>query len=99
MALSPVRGAGEALTGGLEYCARGLIQTLGRVWMRVQTYKIRSTEKLVLRPRQEKLLNLLRDHGSMAPSELWKALRISKQGAMGLLRPLLEAGLVEKIGT
>lgn len=98
-ALDAVRGAGEDLTGWLEYCARGLVQTLGRVWMRVQTYNIRSTEKLVLRPRQEKLLNLLRDHGSMAPSELWKALRISKQGAMGLLRPLLEAGLVEKIGT
>lgn len=98
-ALDAVRGAGEDLTGWLEYCARGLVQTLGRVWMRVQTYSIRSTEKLVLRPRQEKLLSLLRDHGSMAPSELWKALRISKQGAMGLLRPLLEAGLVEKIGT
>jgi predicted HTH transcriptional regulator len=53
----------------------------------------------VLRPRQEQLLRLLRDHGSMAPSELWGALRISKQGAMDLLRPLLAAGLVEKIGT
>jgi DNA-binding IclR family transcriptional regulator len=35
----------------------------------------------------------------MAPAELWAALDISKQGAMDLLRPLLEAGLVEKIGT
>jgi DNA-binding IclR family transcriptional regulator len=35
----------------------------------------------------------------MAPAELWDALDISKQGAMDLLRPLLEAGLVEKVGT
>ncbi|MGE3310135.1 MAG: hypothetical protein AB7O66_09215 [Limisphaerales bacterium] len=41
----------------------------------------------------------LAEHGSMAPAGLWAALDISKQGAMDLLRPLLEAGLVEKIGT
>jgi hypothetical protein len=41
---------------------------------------------------------LLRDHGSLASSEIWKVLRVSRQGAMDLLRPLLEAGLVEKIG-
>jgi DNA-binding IclR family transcriptional regulator len=56
-------------------------------------------QKLALRPKQEKLLNLLRDHGSMAPGEIWKALGISRQGAMDLLNPLLAAGLVEKTGT
>jgi predicted HTH transcriptional regulator len=34
----------------------------------------------------------------MAPAEIWAALAISRQGAMDLLRPLLEAGMVEKIG-
>lgn len=52
----------------------------------------------MLRPKQELLLGLLRDHGSMAPSEIWDALSVSRQGAMDLLHPLLEAGLVEKIG-
>jgi Fic family protein len=98
-ALDAVRDDGGDLTGWLEYCAQGLCRTLDRVWTRVQSYQVKSPGKLVLRPRQEKLLRLLRDHGSMAPSELWSALRISKQGAMDLLRPLLAAGLVEKIGT
>ena len=98
-ALDAVRDDGGDLTGWLEYCAQGLCPTLDRVWTRVQSYQVKSTGKLVLRPRQEKLLHLLRDHGSMAPSELWAALRISKQGAMDLLRPLIAAGLVEKIGT
>ena len=98
-ALDAVRDDGGDLTGWLEYCAQGLCRTLDRVWTRVQSYQVKSTGKLVLRPRQEKLLHLLRDHGSMAPSELWAALRISKQGAMDLLRPLISAGLVEKIGT
>ena len=98
-ALDAVRVAGEDLTGWLEYSAEGIRQTLERVWLRVQTYKVKSPEKLVLRPKQEHLLKLLRDHGSMSPAEIWETLAVSKQGAMDLIRPLLEAGLVEKIGT
>ena len=97
-ALDAVRLAGEDLTGWLEYCAEGVRQTLEQVWLRVQTYNVKSPEKLVLRPKQELLLKLLRDHGGMSPAELWAALAVSRQGAMDLLRPLLEEGLVEKIG-
>lgn len=98
-ALDAVRIAGEDLSGWLEYCAEGLRQTLERVWLRVQSFRVTMPEKLVLRPKQEQLLHLLRDHGSMAPAELWKALGVSRQGAMDLLRPLLASGLVEKLGT
>ena len=98
-ALDGVRRSGTDLTGWLEYCAEGLRQTLERTWTRVQSYNVKSQEKLVLRPRQEQLLKLLRDHGSLSPAELWDSLAISRQGAMDLLRPLLEAGLVEKVGS
>lgn len=98
-ALDAVRVAGEDLSGWLEYCAEGLRQTLENVWLRVQSFNVKSPGKLVLRPKQEQLLKLLRDHGSVAPSGIWDALGVSKQGAMDLLRPLLEAGLVEKIGS
>ncbi len=97
-ALDAVRVAGEDLTGWLEYCAEGVRQTLEQVWLRVQTYNVKSPERLVLRPKQELLLRLLRDHGSLAPAEIWAMLAVSRQGAMDLLRPLLEAGLVEKVG-
>jgi Fic family protein len=97
-ALDGVRRAGDDLSAWLEYCATGLRQTLERAWLRIQTFQSGSREKLVLRPRQEQLLRLLRDHGSMAPGEIWKALGVSRQGAMDLLRPLLEASLVEKLG-
>jgi Fic family protein len=96
--LDAVRKAGEDLTGWLEYCAEGLFQTLERAWLRLQTFSVNTSVKLVLRPKQEQLLNLLRDHHSMAPAEIWVALGISRQGAMDLLNPLLEAGLVEKVG-
>jgi Fic family protein len=97
-ALEAVRREGDDLTSWLEYCAAGLRQTLEHVWLRIQSFQLNSPEKLVLRPKQERLLQLLRDHGSMAPTEIWAALEISRQGAMDLLRPLLEAGVVEKVG-
>jgi Fic family protein len=98
-ALTSVRRGGEDLTRWLEYCAEGLRQTLEHVWLRIQAFHLKSPDRLVLRPKQERLLHLLRDHGSMSPPELWAALGVSRQGAMDLLRPLLDAGLVEKIGT
>jgi Fic family protein len=97
-ALEQVHRASEDLTPWLEYCAEGLRQTLERVWLRVQTFQVQSPGRIVLRPRQERLLQLLRDHGTMAPAEIWSALGVSRQGAMDLLRPLMDAGIVEKLG-
>jgi Fic family protein len=97
-ALDAVRKTGEDLSGWIEYCAEGVRQTLENVWLRVQVLEVKSPGKLVLRPNQERLLQLLRDHGRMTPAQIWEAMQISRQGAMGLLRPLLDAGMVEKIG-
>lgn len=65
-ALDAVQQAGQDLTGCFGYCAEGLRQTLERTWTRVQSYDVKSKEKLVPRPRQEQLLKLLRDHGSLS---------------------------------
>lgn len=87
------------LSGWLEYCAEGYEQTLERAWLRLQTLGIASQRKLLIKPKQEQLLLLLRDHGEMAPSEIWDALGVSKQGAMDTINPLLEAGIIEKVGS
>ncbi len=97
-ALDAVRKRGEDLSDWLEYCAEGVRQTLENVWMRVKALEVKSPGKLVLRPKQERLLQLLRDHNRMTPAQIWAAMGISRQGAMNLLRPLLDAGLVEKVG-
>ena len=99
-ALDAVRGQGEDLAAWLEYCAIGLQQTLERVWQRIEQLSASAAgTQLVLRPRQEQLLKLLSESGGKAPAELWASLKVSKQGAMDLLRPLLKAGLVKRIGT
>jgi Fic family protein len=97
-ALDAVRREGDDLTHWLEYCAAGVKQTLERVWQRIQTLQRELPGKLLLRPKQELLLQLLQARGSMTPSEIWAELDVSRQGAMNLLNPLLEAGLIEKIG-
>ncbi len=98
-ALDAVRREGDDLTQWLEYSALGVKQTLERVWQRVQSFPLQSPEKIVLTPRQQQLLQLLRDHNGLTPSELWEALGISRQAAMKLMRPLLDAGIIEKVGT
>lgn len=98
--LGLVQAQGDDLTGWLEYTAEAVLLTLERVWDRIQGLKqAKGSEKVVLLPRQEKLLTLLRDRGSLTPRELWDALGVSKQGAMNLLKPLIKAGLIEKVGT
>ena len=98
-ALQSVRREDDNLTAWLEYTAEGLQQTLERVWQRILEIPAAGRAKLVLRPRQEKLLQLLRAKGSLSPQEIWDGLGVSKQGAIDLLRPLMKAGLIKRIGT
>lgn len=99
-ALQSVRERGGDMSAWLEYVAEGIHRTLDRVWLRIERLKAdRRGTPLLLRPKQERLLNLLRDHQSMTPREIWQALKVSRQGAMDLLHPLLAAGLVRRVGT
>ena len=99
-ALEKVRREGDDLTSWLEYSAEGLRVTLERVWTRIQKLTAHAGKaKLVLRPKQEQLLHLLREHKALAPREIWEAVGVSKQGALDLLRPLIKAGLVKRVGT
>ncbi|MBU0678610.1 MAG: MarR family transcriptional regulator [Verrucomicrobia bacterium] len=45
------------------------------------------------------MLQLLRDRGSLTPREIWAALKVSRQGAMDMINPLIEAGLIIREGT
>jgi Fic family protein len=99
-ALAEVRQRNGDLSGWLEYAAEGLHHAPEQVWTRVQRFAAQAgRKKLVLRPKQEQLLRLLRDRKHMTPQEIWDAVGVSKQGALDLLNPLMKAGLVRRIGT
>lgn len=98
--LAAVTKDGGDLTGWLEYTTEGVRVTLERVWLRAQQFAANfSARKMVLTPKQERLLHLLRERLSLAPSEIWAALEVTKQGAAHILAPLLKAKLVKRIGT
>ena len=99
-AFEKVRKESNDLSSWLEYSAEGLRMTLERVWTRIQKLTAHSGKtKLVLRPKQEQLLHLLREEKALTPREIWDGVGVSKQGALDLLRPLIKAGLVRRIGT
>ncbi len=99
-ALDSVRKQGGNLTGWLEYTAKALDLTLEKVWVRVQRLAAGAgSKKIVLRPKQEQLLQILRDRKSLTPREIWEGIGVSRQGAMDLLNPLIKAGLVRRVGT
>jgi DNA-binding MarR family transcriptional regulator len=53
--------------------------TLERAWIRIQHLLASlGPNKVLLRPRQEQLLRLLKDRGAMTPKELREALCVSK---------------------
>lgn len=97
--LRAVQSNDGQLSPWLEYCADGLKSTLEKVWIRIQHFTAKQGKtKLVLRPKQEQLLQLLRNRGSMSPQEVWTALGISKQGAAKVIAPLLEAKVIQRTG-
>ncbi len=99
-ALDDVREREGDITGFVEFSADAVRWTLERAWLRIQAVGAGSAgARILLRPKQERLLLLLRDRGPMAPREIWSALGVSKQGAIDLLRPLLDSGLVRRAGT
>jgi Fic family protein len=98
--LDLVRKEGDDLTGWLEYTAEVVHLTLERVWERIQRLKGETgAVKMVLTPKQERLLGLLRDQHSLSPREIWEGLGVTKQGAMKIMNPLIKAGLIKRIGT
>jgi Fic family protein len=98
--LAYVRAQGGDLTAWLEYSAEAIRATVEEVWFRIQQFSDKTDgPKIVLRPKQEELLRLLRDRRSLTPQEIRDDIGVSKQGAMDLLNPLLQAGIVRRIGT
>jgi Fic family protein len=97
--LNDVRGRGGDLTCWLEYAAEGIEKTLGSVRERIRLIGMEyEKQRIVLRPKQEKLLRLLNEAESLAPSEIWEKLSITRQGAAKIIKPLLEAGLIRRGG-
>jgi len=86
------------LTGWVEYIAEAVNEALERAWKRIESVNISALGlRLTLTPKQEKLLSLLRE-SSLGIQEIQKALAVTRPGAHHILKPLLAAGLLKRVG-
>ncbi|MFA6583251.1 MAG: Fic family protein [Elusimicrobiaceae bacterium] len=98
-ALHRVQVEGQDVSGWVEYVAETVNETLRRTWQRIET--VRAADKgmhLILTPKQERLLVLLRDT-PRGIQEIQDLLKVTKPGAHYVLKPLLEAGLIKRTGS
>ena len=98
--LRSVQEAGGNLAGWIEYVAAAAVEALGRAWKRVQAIQgnVRPGEELILTPKQEKLLALLRNV-PLSINEIMKELRVTtRAGAHHIIKPLLERGIIVRRG-
>jgi Fic family protein len=97
-ALQRVQVEGENLGGWIEFMAEALLETLERVEKRVQSIGATPGEPISLTYRQEKLLRVLRERGTLGIRDLARALRLTAPGAHYALKPLLARKIVIRKG-
>ncbi len=98
-ALRSVRDRKGDLTNWLEFYLEIVAKSLDRAWKRVISLpKTKELEQLILTPKQEKLLMLLRDSGNLTAREISSILKVTVQGAHFILNPLIKAGIIKRYG-
>jgi len=98
-AIQSVREKKGDLTNWLEFYLETIAESLDRAWKRVISLpKTKELKRLVLTPKQEKLLMLLRDSGHLTAKEISSALKVTVQGAHFILTPLIKAKIVKRYG-
>ena len=84
----------------VEYVAEGLLESVRSMAERLKEKTIGlKGKKLSLTPKQEELLKLLAEDGSMGSARICQKMKINRARVNQLIAPLVKAGLVIKEGT
>jgi len=93
------KSADKDLTPWLEFYLEVVAESLTRAWQRIiRIPKVSNSEQLSLTPKQEKLVNLLKDSGNLNSKDLAQALKITVQGVHFILQPLIKAKIIKRRG-
>ena len=100
-AIRSVQETGGDLTGWIEFVANAVAVALERAWKRIEVIRRESGtsgEALILTPKQERLMTLLR-HSPLGINDIMKELRVkTRAGAHHILKPLIQHNLVARKG-
>lgn len=86
------------LGGWLEFIAESVLETLERIEKRIMAIGTIDKKPISLTVRQEKLLNILREKNQMGIGDIASSLKITVPGAHYVMKPLLQHGLIAKLG-
>ncbi len=100
-AIRSVQETGGDLTGWIEFVADAVVVSLEKAWKRIEVIRgdtAADAEELILTPKQERLLTLLR-HAPLGINDIMKELRVkTRAGAHYIIKPLIEHKLVARKG-
>ncbi len=99
-AIRSVQETGGDLTGWIEFVADAVAVAFERAWKRVEAIRGENAagEALILTPKQERLLTLLR-HSPLGINDIMKELRVTtRAGAHHIIKPLVLHKLVARKG-
>ncbi len=95
-----IREGGDNLTSWLEYVSEGILETLRKTQLRIQSIRVKKpAAKIILNLKQERILQILAEMPRVGGGELTRSLNITRSHLSKLMRPLLEAGLIAKEGS
>lgn len=96
--LQRVQVEGQDMGGWIEFMAETVLETLERVASKIMAWGPLVQKPLSLTVRQERLLQILRERGEQNIRDIAHALHVTVPGAHYILKPLIEAGLVNRLG-
>ena len=98
--IQAVRKNGDDLTSWLEYVSEAVLETLRKTQLRIQPLRSKHIKgRIVLTPKQERVLQILAQSPRLGGGELARSLRITRSHLSKVLKPLLSAALVAKEGS
>jgi len=98
-ALQTVSQENGDLTHWLEFYLETVAESLSRAWHRITILpKTTASKSISLTPRQEKLINLLKDAGDLSAKDIAQSLKITIQGVHFILKPLINAKMLKRRG-
>ena len=83
----------------IEYVAQGLLESVQAMAKRIKNQKISyKGKKIKLTPKQEELLKMISEHGSVGSIQICQQMKINRSRVNQLIAPLIKAGFVIREG-
>jgi len=96
--IEQARELDDDLTCWIEYVAQGIVDVLKKTKKRVEGLRVSSGAGIILSPRQEEIIGLLRDNGPLNVSAIIRRMKVTRSRINQIIQPLMRSGIIETRG-